>query len=232
MQEDLDDFFAKTDNFRKGGEGKAPPKEIEFEPEFQTKETGTSRGEELISQLEKIKPGKPDAKNYELICQDIVKYLFGEYLIDARSQARTEDGLNFYDIIYRVNRMKPHPFWEALTRDFRARVVLFECKNYTKPITPIQVFTTERYLSIVALRSICFLLSRKAPQKNAALAASGAMRESGKLLIFLNDKDIKSMLRVRDAQLRDGPDSENWNSNDPTVLLDQKIYEFLSGLPR
>ncbi len=187
-------------------------------------------GEALISSLTALSPGKKDAKTYEAICKDIIDYLFGDDLRDVRSQKRTADGLNIYDLIYRVS--PKHPFWVTLTRDFRARVVLFECKNYGKPIGAMQVFTTERYLSASALRPVCFVLSRKAAHPHAVQAASGAMRESGKLLVFLSDDDLIKMLRAKDAQLKEGGTIVEMQANDPTEILDQTIYDFVAGLAR
>jgi Restriction endonuclease len=188
------------------------------------------QGEALIAKLAHVAPGKKDAKAYEAICRDIISYLFGDDLRDVRSQKTTTDGINIYDLVYRVS--PKHPFWVTLTRDFRARVVLFECKNYRKPIGPMQVFTTERYLSASALRPICFVLSRKPPHQHAVHAASGAMRESGKLLVFLSDADLIKMLRARDVQLKEGGTREEMQANDPTEVLDQTIYDFIAGMPR
>lgn len=198
---------------------------VDFVPDPQPKQ-----GELLIEALAKIKPGRTDASKYERLCREIIKHLFGGDLIDPRTQSRTEDRLNIFDIIYRV--APKHPFWITLTRDFRARVVLFECKNYTKAIGPMQVFTTERYLSAMAMRPVCFVLSRLDPKPGAMEAASGAMRESGKLLVFLSDADLIEMLKVKDAQLADETDPEANPENDPTEILDQKIYDFIAGLPR
>jgi hypothetical protein len=198
---------------------------VDFVPEPSPKQ-----GELLIEALAKIKPGRTDASKYERLCREIIKYLFGGDLIDPRTQSRTEDRLNIFDIIYRV--APKHPFWITLTRDFRARVVLFECKNYTKAIGPMQVFTTERYLSAMALRPVCFVLSRLDPKPGAMEAASGAMRESSKLLIFLSDANLIEMLKVKDAQLADQTDPVANPENDPTEILDQKIYDFIAGLPR
>lgn len=187
-------------------------------------------GEALIANLTALPPGKKDAKAYETICRDIIEYLFGDDLRDVRSQKRTADNLNVYDLVYRVS--PKHPFWVTLTRDFRARVVLFECKNYGKPIGAMQVFTTERYLSASALRPVCFVLSRKAAHPHAVQAASGAMRESGKLLVFLSDDDLVKMLKAKDAQLREGGSTAEMQANDPTEILDQTIYDFVAGLAR
>ena len=188
------------------------------------------QGDALIAQLSRIKAGNPGAKAYERVCRDIIGYLFGDDLRDGRSQMRTTDHLNIYDLIYRVRPQ--HQFWLNLTRDFRARVVLFECKNYGKSISAMQVFTTERYLNSGAFRPICFVLSRKQAHKHAMQAAFGAMRESGKLLVFLSDDDLCQMLRAKDSQLREGGTSAEMEANDPTEVLDQKIYEFIATMPR
>jgi hypothetical protein len=156
--------------------------------------------------------------------------LFGDDLRDVRSQKRTTDGVNIYDLIYRVR--PKHRFWTTLTRDFRARVVLFECKNYGKPIGAAQVFTTERYLSASALRPVCFVLTRKPAHPHAVQAASGAMRETGKLLVFLSDVDVEKMLDAKDAQLKEGGSTQEMEDNDPTEVLDQAVYDFIAGIPR
>ncbi len=57
----------------------------------------------------------------------------------------------------------------------------------------------------------------------------GEVRE---LFVFLDDEDICEMLDVRDAQIRLSKDDEAYFENDPTVVLDQKIYDFLGGMPR
>ena len=58
------------------------------------------------------------------------------------------------------------------------------------------------------------------------------MRETGKLLIFLDDEIIKKMLRLCDAQILGGEDPVAWSNNEPTEVLDQEIYDFLATMPR
>jgi hypothetical protein len=229
----LSQFLADTDALQVAMENarKASSSEAIADPDLSEQQPPRSelRGKDLIARLAEIPPGAPSAKAYESVCVEIIDYLFGEHLLDARPQARLEDGLSILDVVYRVN--PSHIFWETLTRDFRARVIVFECKNYTDPVGPHQVYTTERYISTGALRPICFLLTRKPPHEHAELAAFGAMRESGKLLIFLSDKDLGEMLKVRDAQISYSKDPVD-RDNDPTILLDQKIYDFIARLPR
>jgi hypothetical protein len=202
------------------------------EPEgaIPTDETPTAIGPSIIERLRTLKPGKQQAKKYELLCRDIIEYIFGNDLRDGRSQQHTHDQLNFYDIIYRIR--PTNSFWTNLSRDFRARAILFECKNYNKGIGPMQVFMTERYLSSNTLRPICFILSRTEPHRHAVQAAFGAMRDSGKLLIFLSDKDLIQMIGAKDTQIATGGSHQERIANDPTELLDQKIYDFIASIPR
>lgn len=187
-------------------------------------------GDGLVSRLRNTLTGKSHAKAYEEICRDIIAYVFGQDLLDGRSQKRTTDSINVYDLIYRV---APHnAFWSTLTRDFRARVVMFECKNYTHPIRAMQIFTTERYLSTNVLRPICFILTRKAPHQHAVNASFGAMRDAQKLLVVLSDEDLIAMIRAKDAQLVLGGTAADRIQNDPTEILDQRIYDFIAGIPR
>jgi hypothetical protein len=222
LRDKLEKLFAEID---------APPARAEAElpaaVEDKTPEPSAEpRGESLIDRLRAIRPGNKTSKAYEEVCHAIINYVFGDDLKDARSQSRTEDGLNIFDIIFRIS--PKHPFWVNLTRDFRARVVLFECKNYKEPIGQAQVYMTERYLCSDALRPICFVLSRHQPHAHAMEAASGAMREAGKLFVFLSDDDLVQMIKMKDAQLQAG----GGEGNDPTEVLDQKIYDFIASMPR
>jgi hypothetical protein len=148
LREKLEKFFAEID---------AAPAQVKAQPSPSVEEKPPEppvepRGDSLIQRLRATPPGNKTSKAYEEVCDAIINYVFGDDLKDARSQSRTEDGLNIFDIIFRVS--PKHPFWVNLTRDFRARVVLFECKNYKQPIGQAQVYMTERYLSSDALRPI------------------------------------------------------------------------------
>ena len=201
----------------------APPSEADPDPALPF-------GEALIERLRGTPSGRAHAKAYEEVCRDIIAYVFKQDLLDGRSQKRTTDSINVYDLIYRV---APHnAFWSTLTRDFRARVVMFECKNYTHPIKAMQIFTTERYLSANVLRPVCFILTRKKPHSHAVEAAFGAMRDAQKLLVVLSDDDLVSMIKAKDAQLALGGTTADRLQNDPTEILDQRIYDFIAGIPR
>lgn len=191
-----------------------------------------SRGVKLIGQLKQTLPGRDHAKTYEAVCERIIDYLFGNVLIDPRSQSYSDDGLSILDIVYRLSPNGYNPVWEAIARDFRARAIVFECKNYSQPVTPFQLYTSERYLSAHALRTVCFLLTRKSPKRRTRLAAQAALRESGKLIVILRDEDLYEMLLQRDRQLSCEQGSQAWRGNDPSLYLDLKIHDLLATMPR
>jgi hypothetical protein len=155
---------------------------------------------------------------YEALCQEVMAFLFDPYLYGFEPQAKTTDGANRYDFICRI--LPGNAFWDALRADFRTRSILFECKNYGDTITADQVYSTERYLFSSALRTVCFLISRKGPDESCKRAAQGALRESGKLVLLLSNKDLIQMIRLL------------VNEDGPTSYLDEKIWQFIITLPR
>ena len=155
---------------------------------------------------------------YEALCMEVFTFLFDPNLFGFEAQEETTDGANRYDFICRI--APGRPFWDNLRADFRARALLFECKNYAEPITADQIYSTERYLFSGALRTVCLLIARKGGNEGCMRAAQGAMRESGKLILVLSNLDLIAMLETSEDQ--DG--AEN--------LLDERIWRFIISLPR
>jgi hypothetical protein len=157
-------------------------------------------------------------KEFESLCMEVFVFLFDPVLLGFKAQARTTDDANRYDFICRIGAGSP--FWAGIGRDFRTRAVLFECKNYQDPITADQIYSTERYLFVGALRTVCFLIARKGATDGGLRAAQGAMRESGKLILVLSSMDLVELLSV--GLTREAAED----------LLDEKIWQFIISLPR
>ncbi|MGX1171080.1 hypothetical protein AB7M16_007346 [Bradyrhizobium sp. USDA 372] len=181
--------------------------------------TRQSEADRLIAKLARHKEkGGLTPREYEELCQETVTFLFDPDLYGFEKQAQTSDGGNRYDFICRIR--SGNSFWDSIRNDFRTRSVLFECKDYEDLITADQVYSTERYLFSGALRTVCFLLSRKGPDEGCKRAAQGALRESGKLILLLSNDDLVEMLKL--AADKEGP----------TNFLDEKIWQFVVTLPR
>lgn len=155
------------------------------------------KGELLFQQLSRIEPGISDFKNYENKCFEILKYLFGDFLEGWRKQNITEDGINIFDLICRI--VYNDGIWSSFINDFKSRYLLFEFKNYSDSITQGQVYTTEKYLFSKALRNVAIIISRKGPSKNAQEVTNGVLRESGKLILHVDDFGLKKMLEIKDS---------------------------------
>lgn len=149
----------------------------------------------LINEFEKLSTGKVTARKYEELCTRTLKYLFEEYLAGWVEQNNTVDDLHRMDLICRVKR--GNEFWDFIKENLNSRYVLFEFKNYTNQIKQTQVYTTEKYLYNTALRTVCFLISRKGASDSAQKAISGILRETGKVIIPLSDQDMVNLLRCK-----------------------------------
>lgn len=157
-------------------------------------------------------------KEYEKLCLEVFSFLFNPYLYGFQNQLNTTDGANRYDFICRIK--SGNHFWDSIRADFRTRAILFECKNYNSRITADQIYSTERYLFTGALRTVCILISRLGGDESCYRAAQGAMREAGKLILLLSNRDLIAMLRLHEEI--GGPES----------YLDEKIWGFIATLPR
>lgn len=154
-------------------------------------------GDKLIKELEDIEPGVNEFSKYEKKCTEILRYLFPENLNGWKEQSTTDDSLNRFDLVCRVRF--GNEFWEFLINEFKSRYVIFEFKNYRDYITQGQIYTTEKYLFQKALRNVGFIISPKGAKENAVKATKGILRETGKLIINLNNDDMKKMLNMKDS---------------------------------
>lgn len=180
------------------------------------------KGENLCKELNALKPGKPDATNFENKCTEILKYLFDNNtdLTLWELQPTSDDGLHRFDLLCRIISSHQNTFWTELAHDFHTRYVLFEFKNYTEEIKQGQIYTTEKYLFLTALRSVSFLIARNGADANAIKAAKGALKEAGKLIVILTSIDICEMLKLKDK------------GDEPSIILRAKIDEMLIKLTR
>jgi len=175
-------------------------------------------GKKLCEELTILKKGRSTAKKYEIHSEKILKYIFENDFSNWQNQTQTVDTLHIFDLIAKIS--STNDFWKLLARDFHSRFVVFEFKNYTNKIKQGQVYSTEKYLYKTALRNIAIILTREGAEKNAVTAMEGALRESGKLIISLNQHDICEMLRMKD------------NGDDPNTYLTEKIDNTLMKLSR
>ena len=83
-----------------------------------------------------------------------------------------------------------------------------------------QICTTEKYLFETALRKVAIIITRHGIDENGMRLAKGILRESGKLIIILNDEDIKEMIALYER------------GDKATCVLTKKLDEILTKLEK
>ena len=147
-------------------------------------------------QLNDCLPGNDHSTVYENLCQNIIEFLFPNAFYIASSQHKTEDEHFRMDMIcsLRGETEATHPFWKIISQHYNSHFVVFEFKNYNKPIDQNLIYITEKYLFNAALRNVAIIISRHGFSDSARFAANGCLKENGKLIMNISDLDLISML--------------------------------------
>jgi hypothetical protein len=175
-------------------------------------------GSDLCKELRAMPKGKKKWSDYEKLCERILKFLFSDHLAGWSKQHGTDDELNRFDYVCRI--IPSTDFWNFILQQMHSRYIIFEFKNYETPIKQGQVLTTEKYLLEKGLRRVAIMFTREGAHSSALKTAQGAMRESGKLILILNDTQICQMLEMKEK------------GSDPTDFLFEITDSFLLSLPR
>lgn len=180
--------------------------------------SSTERGAQLILNLNSTPAGKVGAKVFEDWCEEALKYLFDEEFRHWTRQSKVAKGFHRLDLIARL--VPQHSFWIATAQDFKTRYIVFEFKNYKDKLSQSEIYTTEKYLFVKALRSVAIIIARNGADEGAWHAIEGALRENGKVILIITLKELEQMLLHKDY------------GDDPTDILIQKMNGLLMGLGR
>ena len=172
----------------------------------------------LKEKLERIKPGKEQYQEYEDLCVEILKYVMGDYLTLWNTQERTDGGMYRFDLCCKIKDGVDEDFFNTVRQYFGTKYIVFEFKNYNTPITQKEIYTTEKYLYEKALRKVAVIISRKGASESALAAARGSLRENGKLILCLSDKDIMDLIDIKEK------DQQSTGSFLETMLDDILIH--------
>lgn len=151
---------------------------------------------DFCAELRAVPEGKKGWQKFEAVCFDALQYCLGEDLARWKKQHRTYSGINIFDAVCRIS--SDHDFWIMTSHRFNCGYIVFEFKNYSKRISQDQIYSTEKYLYIPAIRTVAFIVSRHGFDQNAAKASAGALRENGKLIIDLPMETVCAMVEAKD----------------------------------
>ena len=173
-------------------------KELNFDIDLKQYQECMESNYGYIERLEAIVPGNKNAQQYEKFCVDILKYLFNDNLSLWEEQRRSNDDLFRFDLICKIKNNINNEIFNTIENYFFSKYIIFEFKNYIDEITQKEIYTTEKYLYKTALRTVAILLTRNGVDKNGIKAIKGTLRENGKLIIVLDDDDIKQMVYAKE----------------------------------
>lgn len=151
----------------------------------------------LKEKLLQIKSGTEQWHQYEEVCIEILKYILGDYLTLWYEQENTDNGMYRFDLCCKIKTGADQDFFNTIQHYFNTKYIVFEFKNYSERITQKEIYTTEKYLYEKALRRVAIIISRKGPDENALAAIRGSLRETGKLILCLSDKDILELIDMK-----------------------------------
>ncbi|NBH34381.1 hypothetical protein D3Z58_12610 [Clostridiaceae bacterium] len=156
-----------------------------------------SEDSSLKEKLLQIKAGTEQWRQYEEICIEILKYILGDYLTLWYEQENTVNGMYRFDLCCKIKDGANQDFFNTIQQYFNTKYIIFEFKNCSEKITQKEIYTTEKYLYEKALRRVAIIVSRKGADENALAAIRGSLRETGKLILCLSDKDILELIDMK-----------------------------------
>ncbi len=176
-------------------------------------------------QLKTIPLGRDGFVQYEKFCENFIKTIFQDNIETPISQKTNNQGLYRFDLVSAL-KSEVHSFWKFIYDKYNSCFILFDCKNYNGQIGQDEVYSTERYLYNNALRNVAIILSRKEPSPHAKIACQGVLKEHGKLILILDDKDIQ-LLETIYYNNKSGVDDFT-----PSDFLLNKAKDFLLNLDK
>lgn len=162
-----------------------------------------SRESDLAKKLDACPRGKAGWKQFEVICTEILEYLFMPPLEKPIEQARTYSGVNRRDMVFpnrniEAGKTPAETNWHLLYLELDARMILFEYKNYdSEDIGPEEIVQAANYLTNTMGR-LGIIVGTKFPNDSAHRQRNTIYTNSNKLILFLTKEHLKEMLNMKE----------------------------------
>ena len=171
-----------------------------------------SHAQELQTRLDEIFPGKAGWPAYQKLCGEVLDYLFCPPLSAPISERKNETETNRRDFI--LPNYANDGFWAFMRGRYGADHVVVDAKNYTGEVKKDEILQLANYLSLHGPGHFGMIITRQGADNSALVTRREQWTRYGKLILILNDEDIKQMLAAKDAT--DGAE----------LLIRQKIEDF------
>jgi hypothetical protein len=170
----------------------------------------------LSAALDAIPPGIQDANDFQKLWLDAAEFLFTPPLGVPQYEVNDEENRNRRDII--IENFAETGFWAVARAEYAARYIVIDAKNYTGPIGKRCVLDVAHYLKRHGCGLFALLATRVGQKKSARHAIREHWIAEKKLILVLDDNDLKRMLDLRS----DGAD--------PSVIIRERLRIFIFSM--
>lgn len=169
---------------------------------------------DLLTRLDECPRGRTGWRQYEDICIDILKFLFVPPLQEPQIQARSLSGIDIRDAIFPNRNSDQQSIWGQLQHELKARLVLFEFKNYdSENITSDEVDQIRNYLR-KPMGKLGILISSKEPHENARKRRNTVYSDEEKVILLLTSDHLREMVHMVER------------GEDPALLIMEQVELF------
>lgn len=166
----------------------------------------------LVQKLDDILPGRPEWQAFQRIARDILATTLSPPLDQPLDELANLSGVNRRDIIF--PNYATEGFWKFLRDHYEAHFIVVDAKNYVNPIKKQDVLQIANYLSLHGSGLFGMIVCRQSVHESAEVTRREQWVIHRKLVIVLNDVDLKQMLSLSVA------------GGDPAIVIRQKIEDF------
>lgn len=159
---------------------------------------------DFIKRLDTCPPGTAGWRIFEDLCVEILDYLFTPAITLHSTQTRTYSGIQRRDAVYSNRNITPSGLpmtknWHHLYEELKARLILFEFKNYdTSEITQDEINQTRNYMS-KPMGNLAILIANKKPTDHAHRHRNTVFtQDNGKVILLMTKDELKEMLAIRE----------------------------------
>ncbi len=149
--------------------------------------------DQLLERLARCPPGSAGWRMFEEICVDLLTYLFVPPLQKPRIQASTRSGIDRRDAIFANREFDPTKPWGLLQHELKARMILFEFKNYdATEIGKAEVDQTRNYLT-PPMGRLGIICANHLPNQAAHIRRNAVYSTEQKVILFVTPAHLKDM---------------------------------------
>jgi len=146
----------------------------------------------LIGQLETISPGRAAWSFYQRTVRDILAAALCPPLDHPLSEHSNVEGINRRDMIF--PNYADEGLWKFLRDHYEAHYVVVDAKNYAGAVKKNEILQMANYLSAHGPGLFGIIVCRDAADRSADVTRREQWIIHRKLIIILNDDDLKQMM--------------------------------------